>query len=382
MTPPLMELFNAWLEPIRQQIPPDLDPSETAKLAQAITEEALRRFGTFLTGVRQYQNFPVMREAPSDVQVVWQAGTTRLLDYAPQSQGQVILVIPSLVNRFEILDIDPNHSFLRFLVAEGFHPLVIDWQEPGEEEKSFALADYTTKRLFPALDFAAQGAKRNTCHVLGYCMGGVMALALALLKKERVATLTLLATPWDFAAKGVGGVPAATTMMGTFFVQQARQAETYLDQVGYLPAAMLQSVFTGFQSLQVLEKFSRFGTEPLNDAEARRFVLTEDWLNNGVPLALPVAKECLGDWYEDNKTGALRWSLAGRLIDPREIAKPTYIIVPGRDRIVPPESALPLASLIKGATLHQPDIGHVGLMTGDDAPEKVWKNYALWLRNQ
>jgi len=340
----------------------------------------MRRFGAFLSGVRQYQNSPASREETGDVHVVLQEGTTRLLDYAPACQGPVIFVVPSFVNRFEILDIDPQHSFLRFLVAQGFRPLVIDWQEPGEEEKGFTLDDYMTKRLLPLLDVVTQITGGKPCHVLGYCMGGLMTLALALMKPQAVATLTLLATPWDFAAKGAGGVPAADTMMGSFFLQQAKHWETYLDQLGYLPAAFLQSVFTGFQPLQVLEKFARFGTEPLNDAEERRFVLTEDWLNNGVPLALPVAKECLRDWYEGNLTGLLRWSLAGRLVDPREVTVPTYVLVPTRDRIVPPESALPLASLIKGATLHQPEIGHVGVMTGDAAPRLAWAPYAAWLR--
>jgi len=382
LTPPLMELFSAWLAPIREQIPPNLDPAETAELAKAITQEALKRFGAFLSGVRQYQSFPAAREETPDVQEILRLGTTRLLDYAPFSQGRIIFVVPSLVNRFEILDIDPQHSFLRFLVSQGFRPVVIDWQEPGEEETTFTLSDYMLRRLVPLLACATMLNQGQPCHVLGYCMGGVMSLALALLKPAQVATLTLLATPWDFAAKGVGGVPAADTTMGKHFIQQAQQAEAYLDQVGLMPSALLQSIFTGFQSLQVLEKFSRFGTQPHHDDEARRFVLTEDWLNNGVPLALPVAKECLHDWYQKNLTCALRWSVAGQLIDPREIGQPTYILVPARDKIVPPESARPLAALIKGAVLHEPDIGHVGLMTGDEAPEKVWKNYALWLGKQ
>lgn len=376
----MLELFSAWLAPVRAKIPADLSPEDSKTLTEAVTQEALRRFAAFLSGVREYQTASAVREDTGDVAVVWEKGTTRLLDYAPSSKGAMIFVVPSLVNRFEILDIDPDHSFLRFLVKEGFRPMVIDWQEPGPEERGFTLSEYIECRLLPALTFVFNQSAGKPCHVLGYCMGGLMALALALLKPEQIATLTLLATPWDFAVKGVGGVPAVSSYLGSLFVQQARAMESYLENVGFLPPQMLQAVFTSFQSLQVLQKFTRFGSGASNEAEMRRFVLTEDWLNNGVPLALPVAMECLGDWYEKNSTAALQWKVADTLIDPREVARPTYVLVPSRDKIVPPESALPLASLIPEATLHNPDIGHIGVMTGDEAPEKVWNHYAAWLR--
>ncbi|MDD3182058.1 MAG: hypothetical protein PHD48_04555 [Alphaproteobacteria bacterium] len=125
-----------------------------------------------------------------------------------------------------------------------------------------------------------------------------------------------------------------------------------------------------------------FSSLSSNPDEARRFVLTEDWLNNGVPLALPVARESLHDWYEKNLTEKLQWSVAGHLIDPRQVSVPTYVMIPTKDRIVPPECALPLAELIPNAEIHQPVIGHIGLMTGDDAPQKVWKPYAVWLYMQ
>ena len=377
-----MQMLNAWLAPVRQALPSNLSPEDAQQFSQAITKEAMRRMETFLSGIRFYQNFQAEREQSADVVTVWQMGTTRLLDYAPHATGPVLFVVPSLVNRFEILDIDPDHSFLRFLVEEGFRPLVVDWQEPGEEEKSFSLADYMTQRLVPALAFVEGMNKGYPCHVLGYCMGGLMALALALLRSEHVGSLTLMATPWDFAVKGVGGVPAASTMLGKSFLEHARMWESHMEQMGYMPPEMLQSVFTSFQSLQVLHKFMRFGSGKLGAEDARRFVLTEDWLNNGVPLALPVAKECLHDWYDKNLPASLSWSVAGHRVDPRNLKMPTYIMMPTRDKIVPSESTKPLTMLINKATVHEPEIGHIGLMTGDEAPEKVWKPYVAWLRKQ
>lgn len=378
LSPALLAMMRTWLEPVLSQLPNDFSPVDAAAFQNAIAHEAYRRFEAFLGGVRAYQNSSAVRETDPSVQVVWEAGTTRLLDYAPNTPGPVLLVVPSLVNRFEILDIDPEHSFLRFLAARGFHPLVVDWQAPGEEEKGFSLSDYMTKRLLPLMDFAS--GQNGGCHVLGYCMGGMLALALSLFRPAQTKTLTLMATPWDFAAAGVGGVPPASTQIGSFFVQQAEAMEALLDQIGYLPADFLQAVFTSFQPIQVLQKYIHFTARANDKAAARRFVLTEDWLNNGVPLSLAVARECLRDWYKTNLPARLKWSLAGKVINPREIETPTFLLVAGKDRIVPPEAALPLSGLIRGATLHKPEIGHIGLMTGDAAPQEAWAPFVKWLR--
>ncbi len=375
----MTQTLCAWLAPVKDKLPPDFGPVEAQALYDAIAQEALRRFDAFLSGVRVYQSFPASRGEDMAADIVWERGTTRLLDYAPQSNGPAVFVVPSLVNRFEILDIDPDHSFLRFLVRSGLRPIVVDWQAPGAQEMTFSLSDYMTERLVPALEHAVQLNGGAPCHVLGYCMGGLLALALTLMRPKESASLTLMATPWDFAPKGVGGVPAASTALGQSFLDLARKWEPYCAQLGQMPASFLQTVFTSFQSVQVLHKFMNFNPLKIKGGDMRRFVLTEDWLNDGVPLTLPVARECLHDWYDKNLTAALQWSVAGCLVDPRKVAVPTYIMAPTKDKIVPPECALPLAALISGATLQQPVIGHIGLMTGDAAPDMVWKPYVSWL---
>lgn len=369
-------MLNAWLAPVREQLPADFSPEDASHLQKAIMDEALCRFGSFLAGIQAYQQNPFIREEELHP-VLWQSGTTRLIDYAPTSKGPILFVIPSLVNRFEILDIDPAHSFLRFLAAQGLRPLVVDWQAPGEEEINFSLADYLTKRLEPALAFAQSVG--GPCHVLGYCMGGVLALTLALKQPLQIQTLTLMATPWDFGVAGVAGVPAADTYLGSLFLRYAETWTPTLEKLGYLPPDFLQAVFTGFQPLQVLQKFTRFAGLSSEAEETRRFVLTEDWLNDGVPLAWPVARECLQDWYAGNLTARLAWRIDDVLIDPREIKMPTYVLIAGKDRIVPPPSSEPLAKLIRGAHLHVPSMGHIGLMTGDVAPQDVWKPLVSWL---
>lgn len=334
----------------------------------ALAEEAVARARRFVSGVQSYRHHPAHRtltEAP----VIWQDGTTVLRDYNPRhTDAPPVLVIPSLVNRFEILDLDTDASFLRALAAEGFRPLLVDWNEPGAEERNFTLTDYVTRRLIPALDLAANF---GSAHVIGYCMGGLLALALAVLRPKGLRTLTLMATPWDFHKPD----PA----IGAEFLVFADQMEPQLQVSGELPADTIQGLFAAFQPMQVVTKFTAAAALDPASVEARHFVLLEDWLNEGVPLAAPVARESLRGWYGENITAKLEWKIAGQLIDPCALAIPAYVLVPGKDRIVPPESARVLAKLIPHATLHEPMSGHIGMIASQKAPAQVWAPLFKWL---
>jgi polyhydroxyalkanoate synthase subunit PhaC len=340
----------------------------------------------FLDGLDAYQKHPVVREKETPAKIVWQQGTTKLRKFLPSGEGKAaILIIPSLINRYNIFDLTPDHSFLRHLAARELHPFVVDWDEPGDEEKNFGITDYVTKRLTPIMDFLT--SKTENVHILGYCMGGLLALALALLKPATVRSLTLMATPWNFKAAGVPMTNASSGDMSgeaqrvktEAFLKFMKEAEPHLNEMKYFPPEALQAFFANLQPKQVVDKFSRFaGLDPESD-EAERFVLSEDWLNEGVPLAAPVARECLREWYGENRPGRILWRVANTLMDPRIMECPAYIIAPGKDKLVPPESAKPLAKLIRGATLQIPQLGHIGLLASHVAPQEVWEPLTRWL---
>jgi poly(3-hydroxyalkanoate) synthetase len=320
-----------------------------------------------MNGITLYRQHPLRRDSESTA-VIWQAGTTCLRDYAPDSAAPIVLVVPSLINRFTILDLQPDHSFLRTLASRGFRPLVVDWGAPGEDEKHFALEDYIVRRLLPALRIASA---ERPAHVLGYCMGGVLALALASLYPERLRSLSLLAAPWDFHA----GYEAA----GQEGWRIEEKIAPWLTADAFLPAEIVQGIFTAFQPLHAYRKFLSFAARDQAGAEAARFVLTEDWLNDGVPLTANVARECFGDWGARNILAKTEWQIAGKIIDPRKVVLPSYVVIPSRDRIVPPESARPLAQALPRAVRCEPDMGHVGLMSGALAPDQVWAPLISWL---
>jgi polyhydroxyalkanoate synthase len=338
--------------------------------ADAVDRELCARAEAFLSGIERYRAHPY-RRAAAEAPVLWQEGSTRLLDYGTGApDGRAVLVVPSLINRAYILDLTQEKSLLRFLAGQGLRPLLVDWGRPGAVERGFTLTDYIAGRL-EAAAAAAVDVVGRPLGVVGYCMGGLLALALAQRRPALVKALALLATPWDFHAERVG----QARLLGAL----AEPLSRGFAALGELPVDVLQLLFAGLDPLLALRKFIRLAGLAKGSAEERDFVALEDWLNDGVPLALPTARECLAQWYGANAPAAGAWRVAGVPIEPARLRQPSLVVVPAQDRIVPPASATALASALPRAESLAPALGHIGMMVARDAPVAVWRPLASWL---
>jgi polyhydroxyalkanoate synthase len=202
-------------------------------------------------------------------------------------------------------------------------------------------------------------------------MGGLLVLPLALRRPQVVRATVLLATPWDFHADGRG---------------QARLIQAVdeplrglIELMGVLPTDAIQALFAALDPLLTARKFTGFAALKRGSAAARDFVALEDWLNDGMPLAGAVARDCLFDWYGDNTPGRGLWRIGGEPVRPERLGMPALVVVPGHDRIVPPQSAAALGAAIPGAEVWRPALGHIGMIASPRARTRLWRPLADWL---
>jgi len=353
-----------------EALAPDLERADETALIEALASEGHRRLDRFLDGVLNYRRYPTARAAV-ERPVRWREGTTLLRDYRRGNDATAprLLVVPSLINRYYILDLEPEVSFLADLAARGYAPFVVDWDAPGAEEQGFDLTRYIAGRLEAALD-AVKREPGGPIIVVGYCMGGNLALALALRRQNDIAALACLATPWDFHADG----ETQARLIG----EVGRLMDPLFQALGEMPVDVLQSFFASLDPLSILAKFRRFAE--MEGDHARKFVALEDWLNDGVGLSAPVARECLTQWYGENTTALGNWLIAGEPVRPERFLLPALAMVPSSDRIVPPKSALALATRLPHGETLTPAAGHIGMMVGGSARAKVWDPLDAWLR--
>lgn len=327
----------------------------------AVLLEALRQDADLVAGILAYRRHPWRRAVPP-VAAIWREGGSTLLDHG--GTGPVLLVVPSLVNRSWVLDLSEQRSMLRWLATHGLHPILLDWGTPGPVELDFSLSDYVNRldRALAVLD--------QPVILAGYCMGGLLAVASAQRNKALVCALALLATPWDFHApdpERAARVAACVDLL-----------EPVLALGQGMPVDALQSLFALLDPWGIAAKYRAFAHLPPDSPKAERFVALEDWLNDGIALAEPVARECLTGWYGANAPMLGTWRIDGEPVDPGRLSCPAFVAIPSRDRIVPPESAEPLARLIPGATRHAPAAGHVGMVAGASAERALWRPLRDW----
>ena len=349
----------------------DLASAPAEPLSESLGREGWRRFEATLAGIEAYRRHPYRRTL-RDPAVMWRAGASRLLDYGARRRDSAVpvLFVPSLVNRYYILDLSKRRSLMRYLAGSGIRPLLMDWGRPGADEREYDLTDYTAGRLESALD-AATGACGGPVAVAGYCMGGLLALALAQRRPRQVRALALLATPWDFHA--------ADDAHARLLAALDAPLDGLLKALGEMPVDALQAMFTWSDPTMVANKFR--GLAERDPERAEDFVALEDWLNDGVALTAPVARECLVGWYGENRPARGEWRIAGQSIRPNSLDLPSLIALPRRDRIVPPASALALAEALPNAERLTPPAGHIGMVVGRRAREALWKPLETWLKS-
>ncbi len=329
----------------------------------AVLNEAMAQDRALIAGIAAYRRHPYRRTL-AEPPAIWSEGETRLLDYS--GDGPAILFVPSLINRAYILDLAEDASFMRWLAANGAHPLLLDWGWPDALARQFTLTDYIAGRLERAIL-----SLDRTVILAGFCMGGLLALAAALRLPKQVPALALLATPWDFHA--------ADAAQAIEFGRTIALFEPMMKVSNTLPVDALQTLFAMIDPFGVGEKYRGFAALDPESPRARRFVALEDWLNDGVPLAAPVARETIGGWYGGNMPGQGNWRVAGLPVDPARFAKPAFAAIPARDRLVPPASARALASALPQAHVITPEAGHIGMVAGMSAERVLWQPFLDWV---
>lgn len=361
----------SWAPALRERakaLESDLANHSVEDIRRAVDAQGRALLGAMLDGIQAWRSFP-RQPRPAEPPSIWREGTTRLLDYAPQG-GRPVLVIPSLINRAYILDLTQDGSLLRFLATQGLRPLLVDWGAPGPIERGFDIAAYLL-RLRKALLRANAIAEGRPVPVLGYCMGGTLAVGLAAQAGTGVASLALMAAPWDFHADR----PEQARAVAAFASLHA----PLWTALGEVPVDMLQGCFAALDPFLGLRKFARFAAMDPASPSAQAFVALEDWLNDGVPMAAPAALEAMTGWYGANRPALLDWRLGGQAVDPARIDVPALTLIPAADRIVPPESALALARALPRVEVIRPGSGHIGMVVGRGMREAVWQPLAEFL---
>jgi polyhydroxyalkanoate synthase len=283
--------------------------------------------------------------ANSEGAVVFENELMQLIQYAPLTPKvgtRPLVVVPPCINKFYIMDLQPENSLIRFMVEQGNTVFLVSWRNPKEAQGHLAWDDYLEHGPIAALHVAQEICKVKQVNVLGFCVGGtIVTSALAVLKargEDVAASLTLLTTLLDFSDTGEIGL----------FIDEAglMARESTIGKGGLLPARDLQTTFSFLRANDLVWNYVTGNY--LKGQKPQAFDLLY-WNSDSTNLPGPFACWYMRNLYHDNslrQPGKL--SMCGERVDLGSLEMPVYLLATREDHIVPWQSAYQSTRLLSG----------------------------------
>ncbi|MCC7070715.1 MAG: alpha/beta fold hydrolase [Deltaproteobacteria bacterium] len=356
-------------------------PTELLRRAGAFTviPQALARMNGAVTLARLTLEKAPVPVAPSPAALIKSEGAARLLRYEPMPglpARDPILLCPSLINRLYVLDLKEGISVVEALRKAGHRVYGIDWGEPGAEERGVSFEGFV-QRLSRFVDAACSDAKVHKLHLLGHCLGGTMATALAATNDARVQTLINLTAPLSFHDEGL----LSKWTRAPFF-----DAEAVVAALGHVPPWLTQPAFQILkpmgQPAKALRLFQALD-KPAGELDAflETFRCLETWINDNVSIPDRFFVDLVGTLYRKDALAKGELSFERGPVKLDDVRVPVFTIAAAEDHIVPPASATSQAARFTNPACKTEVLpgGHIGVVVGGLGRKRLWPALIAWM---
>jgi polyhydroxyalkanoate synthase len=338
----------------------------------------LPRFGTrlSLSGTFSPARAGADRNAGCSVrETVWRTGLATLHRYQPLpftrwSASRPVLICYALVNRPYILDLTPESSWVRPLLASGRTVYLIEWGEPTYGEH-VGIGDYVERYLGGCVRFLLKLHSVGALDLIGVCQGGTLSLCYTALHPQQISNLVTLTTPVDFHT--------ADNLLSKWL----RGID--LDRLGSwgpVSGQLLTSVFLALMPFRLtLGKLVMLSERCQHPRALEDFMRIERWAHEGPSQAAPALSQFVKWFYQENRLLRGTLQLAGQRVDLKRIFQPVLNIFALRDHIVPPAASAALQQLIGSSDYcaHPVHTGHIGIYVGRRCQQGAVRRMISWL---
>jgi polyhydroxyalkanoate synthase len=313
--------------------------------------------------------------APNEV--VYSDGKMKLLHYIPQVDEPhpiPLLIIYALINKPYILDLQPDKSVIRKLLASGFDVYLIDWGTPTDVDRYLNLDDYVNWYIDDVVDVIRRRHDLDSITIFGYCMGGTLSVMYTGIHPEKVRNFVLMAAPLDFEAD--------QGLLKKWSRPEYFDADKLVEAVGNVPGEFLNFGFLLLDPINNLySKYMKFTDKVDDDKFVSMFFRMEKWINDGIPLAGEAYREFIKKCYQQNLLVKNKFTLNGHKVKLDNIKMPLLSIVAQYDHLVPKESSMSFNDLVpsKDKKMIMFPTGHIGLSVSSATHAKMWPEVIKWL---
>ncbi len=307
--------------------------------------------------------------------VVFRNELIELIQYAPSTPTvykRPLLIVPPWINKFYVLDLNPEKSFIRWAVAQGLTVFVVSWVNPDERHVDKGFEAYMREGVFAALEAIEAATGESDIAATGYCVGGtLLAVTLAFMAEigdKRISSATFFTTQVDFTDAG--------DLKIFVDAEQLRLTEKRMAEHGYLDGAQMANAFNMLRPNDLI--WSYWVNNYLKGKEPMAFDLLV-W--NADSTRMPAANHrfYLRHCYLQNDLTHDRMLIEGRTVSLRKVTIPVYDLAAREDHIAPARSVFTGAKFFGGPVRYvMSGSGHIaGVVNPADKPKyQYWTNGA------
>jgi polyhydroxyalkanoate synthase len=313
---------------------------------------------------------PALAQTPRDIFML--EGGAKLYRFGNgKTTGKPFLLIPSMINRWYVLDLRAGASLVEALVGASFDVWCLDWGIPEAEDRYL---DW--EAVLSRIGRAVRRVKRETgadkIGILGYCMGGTLTTIYAAQHPNDFAALITLAAPIDFQRGG---------QLRCMVEPQWFDADAIADAGNVEPMQMQ----AGFVALRPTLDFGKFMSIPdlATDAKAREaYLALDEWASDNIPFPGEAYRRYIRELYQENQLVEGTHRVHGKPVRLGAIKCPTLVITASKDAICPPAAATALLEHVGASDKDVLEVpgGHVGAVVGSRAAREMYPALIRWLQ--
>ena len=263
--------------------------------------------------------------------VVFRNHLIEVIQYTPKTEtvfAEPVLIVPSWIMKYYILDLSPGNSLVRYLVENGHTVFVVSWKNPAASDRNLGMDDYLKAGVMAAIDAVTAIVPEQKIQALGYCLGGtLLTMAAAFMARshdERLNALTLLAAELDFTEPGELGL----------FIDESQLAflDNMMSEQGYLDGKQMAGAFSLLNSRDLVwshmeHEYLMGHNQPVNDLAA--------WNLDATRMPYRQHSEYLRRLYLRNDLAEGRYLVDGKPIALTDICMPIFMLGTQRDTVSP-----------------------------------------------
>jgi polyhydroxyalkanoate synthase len=323
--------------------------------------------------------------ATSPADEIYREDMIRLYRYRPvghKSRGIAVFIVYALVGRYQMIDLEPDRSFVRKLLAEGLDVYMVDWGHPTRAQRWLTIDDYVSGYLDACVDIIRERQGIDKINLIGICQGGVFTTCYSALFPEKVRNLTLMVAPLDFHGDAGKPEPGSGYMNLWARALTSEDIDLLVDTIGSSPGPMVGFAFLMMNPIGNLTKYSIDLIDILDDdRKLLNFLRMERWIADRPSSPGEVVRQWFKDLYQGNKLIKNQLELGGRQVDLHRITMPVLNIFAQGDVVIPNACSRGVGACFGTDDYTELGVpgGHIGTFVGAKAQNILVPTIVDWL---